>query len=255
MKELLSMQRHRGLFLKLAMVALLGFMGNQVQAGTVTISVDLEGVGVIYSTTGSVNINALNTDLVNAGSAYQFEPNGLSASTTGTLTTAGLSTSGFVTVISGAGLSTTPALSVDVVESNILAPTGTGSLSGSAGVNYTQVPSGSTSFTGDYQTPPPPVTTVTPTFTLAASGTNGGGTTFPSMSLGAVAGGYSLSNHFIISLDPATASTGGTDSFGGGVVLTATTIPEPASIVMLLTGMPLPLAIVFGLMRRRRAEA
>jgi len=244
------MQSRRGFFLGLAMTALLGFMGNQARAATVTISVDLGGT-VIYSTTGAVNINALNTDLVNAGSAYQFEPNGLSASTTGTATTAGLSTSGFVTVISGAGLSTTPSLSVDVVESGILAPTGTnGTLVGSASVNYTQVPSGSTSFTGDYQT-----TTLTPTFTLAAAGTNGSGTTFPVMSVGTVAPGYTLSNHFIISLSPATASTGGTDSFGGGVVLTAAggVVPEPASVVMLLTGMPLPLAIVFGLIRRRRA--
>jgi hypothetical protein len=228
------------------MTALLGFMGNQARAATVTISVDLGGT-VIFSTTGAVNINALNTDLVNAGSAYQFEPNGLSASTTGSATTAGLSTSGFVTVISGAGLSTTPTLSVDVVESGILAPTGTGTLVGSASVNYTQVPSGSTSFTGDYQT-----TTLTPTFTLAAAGTNGGGTTFPSMGVGTVAAGYTLSNHFIISLDPATASTGGTDSFGGGVVLSASVIPEPASIVTMLLGMPLPLGMVFALIRRRR---
>jgi hypothetical protein len=228
------------------MTALLGFMGNQARAATVTISVDLGGT-VIFSTTGAVNINALNTDLVNAGSAYQFEPNGLSASTTGSATTAGLSTSGFVTVISGAGLSTTPTLSVDVVESGILAPTGTGTLVGSASVNYTQVPSGSTSFTGDYQT-----TTLTPTFTLAAAGTNGGGTTFPSMGVGTVAAGYTLSNHFIISLDPATASTGGTDSFGGGVVLSASVIPEPASIVTMLLGMPLPLGVVFALIRRRR---
>jgi len=240
------MQSRRGFFLGLAMTALLGFMGNQARAATVTISVDLGGT-VIFSTTGAVNINALNTDLVNAGSAYQFEPNGLSASTTGSATTAGLSTSGFVTVISGAGLSTTPTLSVDVVESGILAPTGTGTLVGSASVNYTQVPSGSTSFTGDYQT-----TTLTPTFTLAAAGTNGGGTTFPSMGVGTVAAGYTLSNHFIISLDPATASTGGTDSFGGGVVLSASVIPEPASIVTMLLGMPLPLGVVFALIRRRR---
>jgi len=239
------MQSRRGFFLGLAMTALLGFMGNQARAATVTISVDLGGT-VIFSTTGAVNINALNTDLVNAGSAYQFEPNGLSASTTGSATTAGLSTSGFVTVVDNGG-STSPTLSVDVVETGVLLPTGNGSLVGSASVNYTQVPTGTTSFTGDYQT-----TTLTPTFTLAAAGTNGGGTTFPSQSVGLVTPGYTLSNHFIISLTAATAATGGTDSFGGGVVLSASVIPEPASIVTMLLGMPLPLGVVFALIRRRR---
>jgi len=243
------MQRHRGLLLGSAMAALLGFMGSQAQASTVTISVDLGGT-VIYSTTGAVNITALNTDLKNAGSAYQFAPNGLTATATGTATTAGLSSSGSVTVISTG--STTPTLSVDVVETGILAPTGSsGSLAGSASDTYTQVPSGSTSFFGDYNT-----TTVTPTFTLAAAGTNGGGTTFPGVGVtGPVLSGYSLSNHFIISLSASTASSKGTDAFSGGVVLTTTSIPEPASVVMLLTGMPLPLAIVFGLIRRRPARA
>ena len=144
-----------------------------------------------------------------------------------------------------------PELSVDVVETGIIAPTGpVGTLGGSASTTYLQVPSGLTSFFGDYNT-----STVTPTFTLAAAGTNGGGTTFPSVGIGAVGVGYSLSNHFVISLDAATATTHGTDSFAGTVVLTASGVPEPASVVMLLTGMPLPLAIVFGLIRRRRVEA
>jgi hypothetical protein len=37
-------------------------------------------------------------------------------------------------------------------------------------------------------------------------------------------------------------------------VLPGTSIPEPASLVMMLTGMPLPL-VVLGLLRRRRAAA
>jgi len=245
------MQRHRGLFLGLAMAALLAVMGNQAHAANVTISVDLGGT-VIYTApvNGAVNINALNTDLTNAGSSYQFAANGLTATATGTATTSGLSTAGTVTVSATNGGSTSPTLSVDVVETGILSPTGTGSLVGSASTTYTQVPSGSTSFTGDYNT-----TTLTPTFTLAASGTNSGGATFPSQGIGAVAAGYTLSNHFVISLSPATATSSGTDSFAGGVVVTATggVVPEPASVVMLLTGMPLPLAIVFGLIRRRRA--
>jgi len=247
MKELLRMHRHRAFFFGTAMALVLGFMANQAQAATVTITVDLGGVP-IYSTTGAVNITALNTDLANAGSAYRFQPNGLTATATGDAVSAGLSTAGTVTVVSTG--STADKLSVDVVETGILSPTGPASLGGSASDTYTQVPSGSTSFYGDFNT-----TTVTPTFILAASGTNGGGTTFPPQDIGTVSSGYSLSNHFIIDLSPGTAATHGTDSFSGGVVLTTGTVPEPASVVMLLTGMPLPLAIVFGLIRRRRAEA
>jgi hypothetical protein len=37
-------------------------------------------------------------------------------------------------------------------------------------------------------------------------------------------------------------------------VTSTTVIPEPASLILMLTGMPLPL-VVMGLIRRRRAAA
>jgi len=40
-----------------------------------------------------------------------------------------------------------------------------------------------------------------------------------------------------------------------GVVAAVGVIPEPSSLVVFLTGMPLPLAVVFGLLRRRRGMA
>jgi hypothetical protein len=55
----------------------------------------------------------------------------------------------------------------------------------------------------------------------------------------------------VLSVDPATAAGG---SVGFTNKVTVTGIPEPASVVMMLTGMPLPL-VVLGLLRRRRAAA
>ena len=45
-----------------------------------------------------------------------------------------------------------------------------------------------------------------------------------------------------------------TDGFTGSVRVTGTAVPEPASMVMFMTGMPLPLVLV-GLLRRRRRAA
>jgi hypothetical protein len=246
MKELLSMQRHRGLLLGSAMAALLGFMGSQAQAATVTISVDLGGT-VIYSTSGAVNITALNTDLKNAGSAYQFATNGLTASSQ--LQSDGevaLTTTGSIIILATG--STTPTLSIDVVATGILAPVGSGgTLASSASGTYSGVSSGTTTFTGDYQG-----TTLTPAIVGTASGgTTSYGSTNAVQSIGTVPSGYSLSNHFVIGLSQ---NVGGTEGLSGSVIV-STVVPEPSSVVMLLTGMPLPLAMVFGLIRRRRAMA
>jgi hypothetical protein len=51
----------------------------------------------------------------------------------------------------------------------------------------------------------------------------------------------------------AAVNTNSSDQFTGSTVVSA--IPEPTSLVVFLTGMPLPLAVVFGLMRRRRGVA
>jgi len=246
------MQRHRGFFLGLAMAALLAVMGNQAQADPVTISVDLGGT-VIYSTSGAVNITALNTDLRDAGSAYQFATNGLTASSQ--LQSDGevaLTTTGSIIILSSG--STTPTLSVDVVATGVLAPVGPGgTLASSASGTYSGVTSGTTTFTGDYQaTPPTSPIILTPAIVGTASGgTTSYGGTNPVQSIGTVPSGFSLSNHFIIGLSQ---NVGGTEGFSGSVIV-STVVPEPSSVVMLLTGMPLPLAMVFGLIRRRRAMA
>jgi hypothetical protein len=237
------MQRHRKRFLGLAVTLLLGVMGSQCRASTVTISVDVGGT-VIYDTTGAVDITVLDTALQAIGSAYQFATNGLTSTLSSLPGSVGLSTTGSI-FISSVG-STTPTLSVDVVATGILSQTGSnGILSTSASGTYIGVAAGSTSFIGDYQT-----TILSP----AIIGTASGGTTSFGASnspepVGTVPSSYSLSNHFIIGLSD---SIGGTEGFSGGAVLSAGSVPEPSSVVMLSLGILPLLAIGFGLTHRRR---
>ena len=63
---------------------------------------------------------------------------------------------------------------------------------------------------------------------------------------------FSLTNQEVVSL----SRTGLTESatYGGQTSVFGQSVPEPASIVMMLTGMPVPL-IVLGMLRRRKAKA
>lgn len=66
---------------------------------------------------------------------------------------------------------------------------------------------------------------------------------------------YALTDTFTIIIKGNGSSTAPAhDNFQGSVTISATPVPEPASLVMLVTGMPLPL-VVLGLLRRRRAAA
>jgi hypothetical protein len=62
---------------------------------------------------------------------------------------------------------------------------------------------------------------------------------------------YSLTNEIVIAITGNDGNPNTRDVFTGQTTLTATTIPEPASLVLMVTSMPLPL-VVLGLIRRRR---
>jgi hypothetical protein len=64
---------------------------------------------------------------------------------------------------------------------------------------------------------------------------------------------YTLTSMTVLNVDPATAA-GGSVGFTNKVTVLNAGVPEPASLVMMLTGMPLPL-VVLGILRRRRAAA
>jgi hypothetical protein len=235
--------------MSLALSAIIGLMGSQAQAGSISLSVDLNGVA-IYTTTSvapdqSVQavLVAVNTALTAHGSAYQFT--GLNAQSNYTGSSLGALQTTFQLNTSGAG-TTAAVLSIDTVQSGFLSPTGAGGMAvSSAGGSFSPA-SGSLSYTSDYQG----ANTPTLVFPVTGSGGSYSGNTGP-IPIGAIPSGYELSNHFLISLTQGpSVFLGGT----GGVVVTSA-IPEPSSIVTMLTGMPLPLAVVFGLIRRRRSIA
>jgi len=249
-KELLNMQRHRGLLMSLALSAVIGLMGTQANAGSITLSVDLNGV-VIFSESSSapdtsINVQgafltALNSALGANGSAYRFTQLGAQSNYTGDVignlqTTFALNTSGSGT--------TAQVLSIDTVQSGFLSPTGAGgtALSG-AGGNYSAA-SGSLSYTSDYQG------ANTPTLVFPVSGSNSYSGTTGILPIGTVPSGYQLSNHFLVSL-----AKGPNVLLGGTGSITVSAVPEPSSLVSMLMGMPLPLAVVFGLIRRRLSAA
>ncbi len=243
------MQKHRGLLMSLALSAVSGLIGSQTHAGSITLSVDLNGV-VIYTATSvapdqnvAASLAPVNTALAADGSAYEFT--GLSAQSNYSGTSIGSLQTTFQLNTSGTG-TTAAVLSIDTVQSGFLSPTGTGgTLVSTAGGSYNSA-SGSLSYTSDYQGAP------SPTLVFPVAGTNAYSATTGSVPIGTVPLGFQLSNHFLISLSQAPNTfLGGV----GGVEVNAVTVPEPASIVTMMTGISLPLVAVFGLIRRRRSAA
>jgi hypothetical protein len=242
------MQRHRGLLMSLALSAVMGLMGTQANAGSITITVDLNGVPLLSFSSvppdQSVNfpLVAINSALTGAGSAYQFT--GLSAQSNYTGSAVGSLQTTFQLNTSGPG-TTTDVLSIDTVQSGFLSPVGPNGVAISTAGGSFQTASGSLSYTSDYQG------ANTPTLVFPVSGSNSYSGTTGALPIGSVPTGYQLSNHFLISLvQGPNVFLGGT----GGIVVTAG-VPEPSSIVTMLMGMPLPLAVVFGLIRRRLSAA
>ncbi len=230
-------------------MALSGFMANRAEAGSITLSLDLGGTvlvsevstspdqTVVFTASDIVNANA---DLAAAGSAYRIS--GLSANSNFTGGATGfLQITGQVAI--GVAGTTSLALSRDATQSGFLAPTGpNGTATTSSSADYAGGATGSSTYTGDFQG-----TTLSPPIVLTGTGSS---TTSP-VAIGAVPSGYSLSSHYILNLgDVHTASVGVT----GTTTVMAATTPEPASIIMLLTGLPMPL-VFMGLLRRRKAKA
>jgi hypothetical protein len=247
-KELLNMQRHRGLLMSLALSAVMGLMGTQANAGSISLSVDLNGV-VIFTATSiapdqsvSAALAGVNSALAAHGSAYRFT--GLSAQSNYTGSAVGSLQTTFQLNTSGSG-TTSDVLSIDTTQSGFLSPTGAdGKALSTVGGSYNTA-SGSLSYTSDYQG------ANTPTLVFPVSGSDSFSGTTGLLPIGTVPSGYQLSNHFLISLTKGPSVFLGST---GGIVVSAA-VPEPSSVVTMLMGMPLPLAVVFGLIRRRLSAA
>ena len=239
------MRRHRGLALGLALGAFLGTIGGRAHAGPLTLSVDLNGVVIFTATSTGTDqsavpdLTALNLTLGNFGSAYHFTALSASSNYTGGNTGTMTATGTFDT--SGSG-TTAQVLSVDVAQSGFLSPIGDGGMIDStAGGSYTAA-SGSLSYTSDFQG------ANTPTLVFPVAGSSPFSADTGELPIGTVPSRYELSSHFLFSLAKNEATS---LSFSGTATVSAA-VPEPASVALMLAGVPVALTLL-RLPRKRRA--
>jgi hypothetical protein len=211
---------------------------------------DVDLVATPGATTYAVDAPALasiNSFLSLNGSAYQFLSLGGSSNflLPGNATQGQLVVTGEIHSVVGGGSDTV--LKLTELEHDFTSPTGpSGTLMSSSTGNFTNQPLGkghtaSSAFNATSTLPLP--------YSVLSSGTtvngeNGGGSAL----IAPVSTLYTLTN--VITFGLSLAGTNDiVDSFG--VTATISTVPEPASLVTMLMGIPLPL-VVLGLLRRRR---
>jgi hypothetical protein len=254
----------RSLFRALtAGVLIWGFGALEARAETLTLSV-FAGTDTtapaIYSVVGgstavSADTGILNGNLAAGGfGAYSFSnlggsSNNPGSSTTGSTGGAFILTSGNLIVTPGGSGESTP-ITVTLTEGGFVLPTSSPSLVESGTVNFAGA-TGSLASTGVLTDATGAATTVSiPTLTETSIPPSSSASTSP----GTYVTPFTLDSQTTLVLDSVT-NLPGSNGFSQKVqLIAASSVPEPASLVMMLTGMPLPL-VVMGLLRRRRAAA
>jgi hypothetical protein len=282
-EELNRMTTHRRLWLGLGFLALFGLSGSHAQAGTLTVvltwgpspsdTLTIVGGGgfATDSVTNGIESLTFNTQVLNqhlasngsnltfaAGSGVSDNQPSATQSSGATLTSTGqLNLTG--TSAGGANSMTIQAFLTDYST-----PTGTsGMISSSASATFTNSAIGDTqTFNSWYNNDNSPGGMLLPsglvTYTSTNTTTNNGQPSIPisgttTAAISPFVTPFSLTNTITVSLTP-TGKSGQSDQYSGTTLVTAsgTVIPEPASIIMMLTGMPVPM-IVLGMLRRRKA--
>jgi hypothetical protein len=252
------MLKHLMLSLSLALMALLGFIATEARAVPISMTVALGGgatflvdaVATSTATTYNVDAGALaamNAFLAANGSEYQLISLGGSSNSPGNTAQGNLVLTGEIHSVVGGG--SDAVLKITESETNFTAPGGSsGALRSSSTGNFTNQAAG-----GGHTVSSAFNAISTPTYSILSSGIPVSGA-FGSASVGVtpVTLPYTLTNVINFGLSPAVAPNDIVDSFAVTATITAGGIPEPASLVMMLTGIPLA---VFGLLRRRRAAA
>lgn len=260
------MRRHRGLLLGLALSALIGLSANQAHAETIVMTVqvgaaapvDLTTFGGIGTATGysmdATAITNLNTFLTAQNSRYQFSTSG------GTLlggasnfpggTLGALTLSGAILAVGDAA--TEGSLTIVQSEDGFTSPIGPfGTLGSSSTGNFLLEEAGfghtaSSSFNG----------TSTPSYSVTSPGSSvipvGGMPGQATVAVAPVPTLYTLTNTITFNLAPSNSVVPSVDAFS--VIAAITAVPEPASLVMMLTAFPVPI-VILGLLRRRRTAA
>jgi len=199
---------------------------------------------------------ALNT------SATGVSLTGINSTTTSTASSTTLNIGGLASVVSGS--SDTYTIVITTTHDSYNLPTGiTGTLGQSESGTYTYTNAGNTQGFQSWYNPgsAPDVTAgetpgpmsiaipVTGSSTLSGSANTPGSTTFPGYIVP-----YTLTNQITIVVTGNDSANNSSVGFQASTTIMATTaVPEPASLVLCLTGMPVPLMIV-GLLRRRKAR-
>lgn len=252
------MARQHGKALVLALSALIGLIAGEARAEVITFTIDIPGftidatpftspvAGHPAGTAFTVDVNALNAVLAADGSAYQFSSLGGMSNFPGGAAGSLILTYGVGTLLTGNNTS----LKITETEAGFTSPPpGAGVLTSASGGTFLQGPGGTLTSSSSFNS------THTPDQTFTAVGDN-----FPFSRMNQVGVPittlYSLDNVATISNLPLAVTTAGgvtNPSIGGSVSAIVSAVPEPTSIVMLLTGMPLPL-VVMGLVRRFRRQ-
>jgi hypothetical protein len=265
------MKKHRGLLLALSLAAIMGLMASEARAATMTLSVYsgnstalANQIFTISGTATQVTATGVNAALATHGfSAYTFGSLGGSSNLGVTGATTGqLGMAGNLSVDTTAGNTgaDTP-ITIVVTESGFTVPLSAvfNTLAQTSQANYNTASitgSSTTTHSGIFtdSTSPTPITVTTSIGPLNPSNTGvsqtGGQTSKP---IPTYVTPYTLTSQTLVSLSPAPGSTTGQVQLTNNLLVSAA-IPEPASLVLMLTGMPLPL-VVLGLLRRRRAAA
>lgn len=249
--------------LGLALSLMLALSAQTASAGTLEVDLTVGSTviqilkGGIYDTadpldlnTITVNTNQLNADLLAAGHGnLTFTSLGVNTNNPGDPTGATLIQDGTALVTSG-----TVSFTLVAFQTDFFIPSGDGIMASSAGGTFTKTSTGDgTSFTS-YFSGDNSGTVATgipsPTLAFAAPNTNLNSSysaDAPNTPLGTIAGPYGIVNQFSVTLS-GSASKVGKDQFTGSTVILATAVPEPASVVTMMSAFP----IAFGLVRRYR---
>jgi len=246
----------------LAVSACVGLIAGEVRAAPISMTIDVTGGSIpvdVFATPGATTYTVdaagllgLNAALAALGSEYRFISLGGSSNFPGDATQGQLVVTGEIHSVGTAGADSF--LKLTEVETSFTSPTGaSGTLRSSSTGNFTNQPAG-----GGQTAQSMFNATATPTYTVLSTGPavnpgiNGGPV---SVGVAPVSTLYTLTNMITFGLaHPAATAPDIVDSFGVTATVTANAVPEPASLITMLTAFPLPLVVV-GLLRRRRAVA
>jgi hypothetical protein len=257
-KVLHSMKKHRGLMLALGLTALMGLTAREARAGFISMTVSVTGAATSFSVDSIANttnpdgytiadLTLLNVYLIQNGSEYQFRTLGGQSNITTATTQGQLNVSG--TIISNGVVGTNAGLTLIETEGGFAAPNGLyGALASSSFTDLTNQSTSGMSAKSAYDNTSPLTHSVAGPYVVPPT-TEG----MANAVVVPMAPSYTLTNTLSFTLGLGTASVPVVNGFSTTATFTAA-IPEPASLVMMLTGLPVPLVVV-GWLRRRRASA